>query len=181
LPDPGSGDPRTLYAAIDTERTRGEICCSPVAHWDDADGRWRPTVIVGATSDAGQFSPTADVRILVPGDVVRCETVSGSTLQPLDLEDTPFSLFAVPVVARDVLRLHESLRTAGLDPAQIAGHPVLVGLVELLQGAAGEWMDAWDRGLDGPAPRPVVVALSPGLWGFSDEDQPATVWERAAD
>src|SRR5206468_528464 len=43
------GAHETLYGAIDAERANGEICCSPVAYWDEDDRMWRPTVIVGAS------------------------------------------------------------------------------------------------------------------------------------
>lgn len=162
-----------VFAAIEAERRDGEISCCPVAMWDENADLWRPTMLLGATGSEDQFSPSANVSVLIPGHPVATARVAGSLLEPLDIADTCFSLFAIPVLARDLLRMQEGLEAAGFTTDEVLEHPFMVSATRMLSGAAGEWRLAFDLGLDGPPPEPRVALLEAGLWGCSSDDIPS--------
>lgn len=162
--------PADVFEALQPERMGDEISCSPVVLWDEEAELWRPTVLLGATGDDEQFRPWQDVRVLVPGDPVDVATVPGSLLRPIDLADACFSLIAIPVLARDFMRLHDALAAAGLDREEIAAHPSFISFSRMLDGAADEWRAVFDEGLPGSAPEPRVIPLHPSLWGLAVSD-----------
>jgi hypothetical protein len=164
LPDAGADD---VFAAVRRSRAAGEIQCSPVALWDETARRWRPTMMLDAVAGDGHFRPGREDQVLVPGEPVDVALVSSSLLQPIDIADTCFSLLAIPVLARDFLRMHEALASAGLAAAAIAAHPSMIALARMLHGAAEEWRGVYEDGLIGPAPEPRVAQLHPSLWGFT--------------
>ena len=145
----------------------GSLDCAPVALWDEAAGRWRPTMLLNATGDMEQFLPRSRIQVLVPGDPVAVRTVSGSLACPLDLADSCFSLVALPILARDCLRMHGALRSAGFGNDEVAAHPFMIAFVKMLAGAADEWGALFEEGLEGAAPEPRVDPLAPELWGMA--------------
>ncbi len=163
----GSSD---IFTAIEAEARRGAIDCSPVALWDEEARIWRPTMMLGATGDAEQFSPGARVDVLVPGEPVDVIAVSGAMLQPLEIADTCFSLIAIPVLARDYLRMHDALKAAGFDATDAAAHPFVISFARMLAGAADEWSGLFEDGLPGAAPEPRVTPLHPTQWGLTFGD-----------
>ena len=156
-----------IYSAIEIERSTGSISCEPVAVYDEAAGRWRPTVIVGSTGDASQFLPSSTVRVMTPGAAVSVTSVNGALVAPLAMENSSLCVFAIPMLARDFLRMHDALLEAGVPAADVAVHPMLAALSRMLNGAAEEWRELWNTGLAGAPPSTRTTSLSPTLWGLT--------------
>ena len=174
----GHGERVDLLSAVAAEQASGAIVCAPVALWDESAARWRATLMLNATGDSTQFLPQARAKVLVPGRPVDVLEVSGAVVQPLDIPDSCFSLIALPVIARDLIRIHDALLSARLSAAEVQQHPSVVGLVKLLDSAADEWVGLFEDGMDGPAPQPRVVPIDPALWGLSYDDN--QVWRDQA-
>ena len=166
LPHIGAHD---VFAAIDRGRDAGEIHCSPVALWDETARCWRPTMMLDAQRQDPRLEPHREDQVLVPGEPVDVAVVPGALIQPIDIADTCFSLLAIPVLARDYLRMHEALRSAGLSARAVAAHPSMIAFARMLHGAAEEWRAVYEEGLLGPAPEPRVRPLHPSLWGFTSD------------
>lgn len=164
-----SAAPQGLYSAIEQETTaNGQISCSPVAMWDEIAHRWRPTIMLNATGVRDPFRAAHESQVLVPGEPVDIALVPGSMLQPIDLAETCFSLLAIPVLARDFLRMHDALAESGLSATALAAHPSIIAFVRMLSGAAEEWRAVYQAGMLGSAPQPRVVPLPHAAWGFTD-------------
>jgi hypothetical protein len=164
------------------ELTAGELSCSPVTWWDESEKTWRPTMLIGATGSQSQFMPAARVDILIPGEPFAIRTVCGADLRPVDIATAGFSLCALPVLIRDVLRMDETLTACGVDSNELCFQPMLAAVAEMLSGAAREWRNQFESGLPGAAPEPRIVPLSPSLWGLSETTTPDDVaaWWRQA-
>jgi hypothetical protein len=158
------GRARNIFTVLENDSEGTDLSCAPVALYDEELRVWRPTMVIGAVDDEAQYYPSSDVRVLVPADPVDVITVPGSLLDPLDIGDTCFALFAIPVVARDLLRMHRALRQSGLDERARNAHPMLRAVAAMLRGATEEWRAAFSAGMRGAPPQPRVVPLSPGAW-----------------
>jgi hypothetical protein len=166
LPRVGAHD---VFSAIDRGRDAGEIHCSPVALWDETARCWRPTMMLDAATHDPRLEPYREDQVLVPGEPVDVAVVPATLIQPIDIADTCFSLLAIPVLARDYLRMHEALRSAGLSSRAVAAHPSMIAFARMLHGAADEWRGVYEEGLLGPEPQPRVQPLHPSLWGFTSD------------
>jgi len=164
------------------ELTVGELSCSPVAWWDESEQTWRPTILIGATGSQSQFMPSARVQILALGEPFTIRTVCGADLRPVDIATAGFSLCALPVLVRDVLRMDETLTACGVDATELCFQPMLAAVAEMLSGAAREWRNQYENGLPGSAPEPRVMPLAPSLWGLAETTTPDDVaaWWRHA-
>ena len=162
-------DPTAAAAAGEllTELGDARIECSPVAWWDESSRRWRPVILIGSSSDRRRFAPASRVSILVPVPSPHLIIVSGADLDPLHDADCRFSLWATPVMARDLLRITDLLRAGGLTQEQVSGQPLMDKLARMIHGALCEWGQSFEAGLDNDPPPPRVVPLPPSLWGLS--------------
>lgn len=165
LPRLGAHD---VFAAIDRGRSAGEIRCSPVALWDETARCWRPTMML-ESDESDDARARREDEVLVPGEPVDVAVVPVSLVQPIDIADTCFSLLAIPLLARDYLRMHEALSASGLDARAVAAHPSIIAFARMLHGAAEEWRGVYETGLIGPAPEPRVTPLPPSAWGFTSD------------
>jgi hypothetical protein len=159
-----------LFAAI--ARMGTEMDGSPVAFWDEDGRRWRATLMLNPVTDDSVFSYSSRVEIMAPAMPATVHTVCGADLKPIDIADAGFSLCALPVVARDFAKLYQASITSGIGAEAAAAQPILVSLAKMVTGAATEWAEGYDSGIEGEAPHPQIVALPPEYWGFSTEGVP---------
>ena len=145
----------------------GELSCSPVAWWDEMERTWRPTMLIAATGTSLQFMPSARVKIIVPGTPFELRVVCGADLRPLDIATAGFSMCALPVLVRYVLRMHETLVSCGVESDELQTQPMLAAVSEMVLGAAREWRGQFQQGMPGPAPEPRITPLAPTMWGLT--------------